>query len=193
MSKVSFLSPDSLRFYKLNYDENMLCWRVEATLLECLLWMNHPSTPKPQILLKRVHLSTFNVKKLYILLLWSLHPHDTYISQLFCSKVHYRVYMFCHSAFIYFWNHIPPSASRDLNNPTSWRSVSLLYESSQILALSLNNPALLSIHQRIFWQPLPFQYILMMETFVTGHLRIPKIRQWKILSLSQCTSCAFLA
>jgi hypothetical protein len=37
MSKVSFLSPDGLRFYKFNYDENMLCWRVEATLLERLL------------------------------------------------------------------------------------------------------------------------------------------------------------
>jgi hypothetical protein len=37
MSKVSLLSPNGLRFYKLNYDENMLCWRVETTLLECLL------------------------------------------------------------------------------------------------------------------------------------------------------------
>jgi hypothetical protein len=28
MSKVSFLSLDGLRFYQLNYGENMLCWRV---------------------------------------------------------------------------------------------------------------------------------------------------------------------
>lgn len=61
-SKVEFLSRDGLRFYRTNYSENMFCRRGEELILETLLWIEYPSTSQPQMLLKRVRVSTLSAK-----------------------------------------------------------------------------------------------------------------------------------
>lgn len=78
-SKVEFLSRDGLRFYRTNYSENMFCRRVEELLLGILLWMKHPSTSQPQMLLKRVRVSTLFAKNIRMSLQWPSTLHDTYI------------------------------------------------------------------------------------------------------------------